>query len=95
MNPYPPKASRPCRWFFIALEVLLALSWTTWKLESHLAAREIWSSDIIATASSISVAVTTLFLFFIIPWFWGSLRQIALIGWLLALCSLIAFLQPR
>ena len=67
------------RRFFIGVEVVLAVSWIgLLGLNGKL-------SDICFATLGIAIVI----LLFVLPWFWRSLRHIALLGWLLGAGSVV------
>src|SRR5689334_7077158 len=76
------------RWFFIIVEILLALSWC------GLFAAFRWPSmpEPLVSVCLWTRIITIALLLFVLPWFWSSLRTVALIGWLMAAASVVFML---
>jgi FtsH-binding integral membrane protein len=78
----PHDEYRTRRWFFIGVEVVLALSWC------GLFSRSDVLSQVCFWALGISIAM----LLFVLPWFWSTLRHVAVIGWTMAAASALYLL---
>jgi hypothetical protein len=74
-----PHSGDGTRWFFIAVQVLLALAWCGLLTDTL--------SDLCFWVLWVSIAL----LLFVLPWFWARLRRIALVGWLLGFASVVSF----
>jgi len=81
MHDMPPQnTATGCRQFFILVQVLHLLAWGGLLTETF--------SNLCAG----TLMITTALLLFVLPWFWASLRYVALVGWLLAAGSLLSLL---
>jgi hypothetical protein len=88
MTPPPPHdIYRTRRWFFIGVEAVLVLAWCGLLLEQRFSFSGRFG-DVCFWVLGISVA----FLLFVLPWFWSTLRHIALVGWFMAAASVLYFL---
>jgi hypothetical protein len=76
---------RTRRWFFIGVEVGLVLAWCGLFIERRLSGA---LSDVCIWALLISIVL----LLFVLPWFWSTLRHVALIGWVMAAASVLYLL---
>lgn len=75
----PQSSTAGCRWFFIAVQFALVLAWCGFLTETY--------SDLCFWMLVITIAL----LLFVMPWFWASLRYVALVGWVLAAASVLSF----
>lgn len=82
-NSTPHEKHRALRWFFIGIEAMLALTWcglfVTLRL-NH-------GSRTFEGMCAWSLGISLVLLLFVLPWFWATLRHVALIGWLMAAAS--------
>ena len=85
----PERGSRKCRWFFIGTEILFVLAWCGLLVENHFAERGIWSSGVFCNVCALAFGISIVVLLFVLPWFWSTLRHLALIGWLMGFGSLL------
>ncbi len=78
----PHDEYRMRRWFFIGVQVALALAWC------GLFSRSGALSDVCFWVLGISIVL----LLFVLPWFWSTLRHVALIGWVMGAASALYLL---
>ncbi|MEO8425998.1 MAG: hypothetical protein ABI651_02690 [Verrucomicrobiota bacterium] len=88
-NSRSPDEPRMHRRFFIVLEVVLALAWCGLLIESNLASRHIWYSGTFSNICFWALGISIILLLFVLPWFWATLRHVALVGWLMAAASIL------
>jgi len=82
----PHAEYRIWRWFFISVEVVLALAWCGLVFQERLSL-----SGAFADICSWAFGISTVVLLFVLPWFWATLRHVALIGWLMGAASVLYF----
>ncbi len=88
MTPSTPHDEyRTRRWFFIGVEVVLALAWCGLLLQQRFSI-----SGTLADVCFWALGISLVFLLFVLPWFWSTLRHVALIGWLMAAASVLYLL---
>ena len=58
-------------------------------VDSDLSGRRIWYSSALSNFCAWALAISILLLLLVAPWFWATLRRVALVGWLLAFASLL------
>lgn len=74
----PQSSTVRCRWFFIAVQFALVLAWCGLLTETY------------SNLCFWMLAITIALLLFVMPWFWATLRQVALVGWVLAAASVLS-----
>ena len=67
------------RRFFIGVQVALVLSW--FGIQGF--------KGKISEICFATLGITTVILLFVLPWFWGRLRHVALLGWLMGVGSVL------
>ena len=84
----PHDEFRTRRRFFIGVEVVLALAWCGLFVQRQSSI----GSGTFADVCFWSLGVCIVLLLFVLPWFWSTLRLVALIGWLMAATSVLYLL---
>ena len=81
------EARKECRsslWFFVGVEVLTALAWIGLLVERRFSV----GSGLFTEACLWTLGSSIVLLLFVLPWFWATLRHVALIGWLMGVSSI-------
>ena len=81
----PHAEYRTRRWFFIAVEIVLALAWCGLFFERRL-------SGVLSDVCLWALVISIVLLLFVLPWFWSTLRHVAVIGWTMAAASVLYLL---
>ena len=79
---------RTRRWFFIGVEIVLALSWCGLFINDRMS----FSSGTLAYVCTWAGGISIVLLLVVLPCFWDTLGHVALIGWLMAALSVLYFL---
>src|SRR5436190_9406948 len=89
MSTSMPAAGSGWRWFVIVVQALLLASWCGLLVVQLTSDRRIHHHGLFEDICGATLMTMMFFLLFVAPWFWASLRRVALTGWLLGFAALL------